>query len=110
MRNYRAGRATSNRPEVYRTRTERNVVQQQRAIMAMPELAGGEHITIQQVASRIDANKSIASSRLVALVNDGKLEKTGSTHMDHRWKKRMRLINPLSILWTAKALKGAYSA
>jgi hypothetical protein len=109
MRNYRTGRANSNRPEVYRTRTERNVVQQMAAIMAMPELAGGEHITIQQVASRITCNKSIASSRLVALVNDGKLVKTGSTHMDHRWKMRIRLTNPLSILWTAKALKVAYT-
>jgi hypothetical protein len=38
------------------------------------------------------------------------LEKIAGTHTDHRWKKRRTVINPLSILWTAKALKGAYSA
>jgi hypothetical protein len=109
MRNYRPNRANSNRPEVYRTRTERNVVQQRDAILAMKELSEGE-ITIQQVASRLDCKKSICSVRLIELVRSGHLEKLPSEGNTFRWKLRRNIIHPLSILWTRKALKVAYAS
>jgi hypothetical protein len=120
MRNYRTdrpGRSGTGRPETYRTKTERNVVQQRDLIMSMDSLNIGEHITIQQVASKLDCKKSICSVRLIELVNQGKLEKIARRHtltvdgksvemLDHRWKKRRTIVNPLSILW----VKGAYNA
>jgi hypothetical protein len=113
MRNYRTdrpGRSGTGRPETYRTKTERNVVQQRDLIMSMDNLNAGEHITIQQVSKKLEVKKSICSVRLIELVNAGKLEKIAGTHTEHRWKMRRTIINPLSILWNAKALKGAYSA
>jgi hypothetical protein len=76
----------------------------------MDNLNAGEHITIQQVSKRLARSKSICSVRLIELVNAGKLEKIAGTHIDHQWKKRRTIVNPLSTLWTKKALKVAYAS
>jgi hypothetical protein len=105
MREYRAGRANANRPDTYRTKTERRVVQQRELIMALPQLEAGEQLDMALVAARLGAKTSICEARLGELVVAGRLEKVVDGR-HHRWIIKRNIKNPLSVLW----VKGAYCA